>query len=294
MNTLAAWIVHRLRGLPVFVDSDDYEAVNNRFQGAWQQRLVAWFEDWSLSFATGVTAGNVFIADRVKGLGYPAEQLVLVTNGVSRRRFACLDEPDTPMRLQQLRAELHLQPWHRVVVYVGSMSLVSHAIDLLLNAFVTVAATIPDAVLLLVGGGEDFDKLRGIAQQLGLSERTRFIGHIAAAAVPYYFRLGHVTVDPLHRNVTSESSFSLKMVESLAAGVPCITADAGGRAAAVGAAGLVVPPGDCEALADALSAVLSNPELAQRLRAATLAAAADHYWDRKVAQFIQLYEGASP
>ena len=291
MNTLAAWVVHRLRDVPVYVDCDDYEAVNNRFQGGWQQRPVAWFEDRSLSFASGVTAGNAFLADRIKDLGYPVERLVVVTNGVSRRRFACLTQPDTPRRLQQLRTELHLRPDHRVVVYVGSMSLVSHAIDLLLDAFAQVAATIPDAVLVLVGGGEDFDKLRGMAHQLGLNERTRFVGRVALAVIPYYFRLGEVAVDPLHRNLTSDSSFSLKMVESLAAGVPCITADAGGRRAAVGAAGLVVPPGDCEALVGALTSVLSDSALAQRLRAATSSVAAEHYWDRKVDQFIHLYEG---
>lgn len=293
MNTLAAWIVHRLRGLPVFVDSDDYEAANNRFHGQWQQRAVAWFEDWSLSFASGVTAGNVFIADRIKDLGYPAERLVVVTNGVSRARFACLAQPDTPLRLQQLRSELQLGTDDPVVVYVGSMSLVSHALDLLLHAFARVTTAIPDAILLLVGAGEDFDKLRAMAHQLGLNGRTRFIGRVAPALVPYYFRLGRVAVDPLYRSVTADSSFSLKMVESLAAGVPVVTADAGGRPAAVDGAGLVVPPGNPEALADALTKVLLDGELAQRLRAATSTAAASQYWERKVGQFIQLYEGAA-
>src|SRR5690606_34375461 len=61
MNGIAAWIAHRLRRVPVFLDSDDYEAVHNRFGGRWQQRIVAWFEDWIPSFASGITVGNTFI-----------------------------------------------------------------------------------------------------------------------------------------------------------------------------------------------------------------------------------------
>ena len=40
MNGFAAWLLHIFLGKPVFLDSDDFEAINNRFSSKWQQRIV--------------------------------------------------------------------------------------------------------------------------------------------------------------------------------------------------------------------------------------------------------------
>ena len=98
MNGLAAWVAHQVRGVPVYIDSDDYEAINNRFSGPWQQRLVAWFEDWLPSFAAGLTVGNTFIGERFATLGYPVQQIALVPNGADRDTLSLIhiSEPTRP------------------------------------------------------------------------------------------------------------------------------------------------------------------------------------------------------
>jgi len=289
MNGIAAWIAHRLRGVPVYLDSDDYEAVHNRFGGRWQQRVVAWFEDWIPSFASGITVGNTFIWNRHRALGYPPEKLVLVPNGVDRDAFAALESADCARRLELLQRELDLEEGQPVVVYVGSMSLVSHAVDLLLEAFAHVCERLPDACLLLVGGGEDIDKLRLLAEQLGIAAHVRFVGRVPAEAVPLYYRLGTVSVDPRLDDLVAESSLSLKLVESIAAGVPCVTTDIGDRRLIAGEAGIAVPPGDARALAAGLLTVLENPEKASQMRQAALALRDRYWWDVRVQDFASLY-----
>lgn len=289
MNGLAAWVVHQLKGIPVYLDSDDYEAVNNRFSGRWQQRLVAWFEDWIPSFVAGITVNNSFIADRYAALGYPRDRIVLAPNSADRAQFGVLDVPNAPERVASLRHSLAISPDHQVVVYVGSMSLVSHAIDLLLEAFVLVWAQRPQTCLVLVGAGEDKDGLHQLAEHLGLATAVRFTGRVAAADVPFYYALGDVSVDPLRDTVAAVSSFSLKLTESLACGVPCVTTDMGDRKMAVGAAGTAVPPNDAPALAAAILSILDDPAAAAMMRAAAHQMRESLWWDVRAHAFTSLY-----
>lgn len=292
MNLAAAWLAHRLRGVPVYVDSDDYEAINNRFGGRWQQRIVAWFEDRAPSFARGVTVGTTFIGRRFESLGFPAEKFVLVPNGADRDRFKVLDEPECAARLTQIRRELGLEDGQPVVVYVGSMSLTSHAVDLLLEAFVDVSAQRPEARLLLVGSGEDLVRLRKVAADLGIANRTQFVGRVASEEIPYYYRLGTVTVDPLRDSLAARSSLSLKLIESIAAGVPCVTADIGDRRLMAGEAGIAVPPEDTGALTSALLSVLNDPKKVTRMRQAAQKLRQQNWWDVRIHAFTSLYPDA--
>lgn len=290
MNGVAAWVLHLWRRTPVFLDSDDYEAVNNRFRGRAQQRLVAWFEDWMPSFATGIIAGTRYILDRFADLGFPRARMALIPNGVDETRFALLQQADLDTRLQQLRQELGLLPEHRVVVYVGSMSLVSHAVDLLLRAFAQVVKQEAQARLVLVGSGEDLPGLQTLATELGLQDQALFVGRVAAELVPLYFRLGDMTTDPLQDTIPAQSSLSLKLVESLVAGVPCVTTDIGDRREIVGQAGIAVQAGNAAALAEAILTILQDParqlamcQEAERLRPRLL-------WHSRVQEVIKLYQ----
>lgn len=289
MNGLAAWVVHQLKGIPVYLDSDDYEAVNNRFSGRWQQRLVAWFEDWIPSFVAGITVNNSFIADRYAALGYPRDRIVLAPNSADRTQFGVLDAPNAPERVAFLRQSLAIPPDHQVVVYIGSMSLVSHAIDLLLEAFALVWSQRSQTCLVLVGAGEDQDGLRQLAEHLGLAAVVRFTGRVAAADVPFYYALGDVSVDPLRDTVAAVSSFSLKLTESLVCGVPCVTTDVGDRKSAVGAAGTAVPPNDAPALAAAILSILEDPAVAAAMQMAAQQMRELLWWDVRVRVFTSLY-----
>lgn len=290
MNGLAAWIVHLLRRTPVYLDSDDYEAVNNRFSSQWQQRLVAWFEDWLPSFAAGITVNTRFIAERFIAAGYPAERLFLVPNGASQARFAILTRPGAEERISQLRREVGVKDVGKTAVYIGSLSLVSHAIDLLLEAFALVCQKIPQVQLIVVGGGEDWAGLQQLAETLGIEPNVIFLGRVPAEEIPYYYRLGCVTVDPMRDSLPARSSLSLKLVESLVSGVPCVTADIGDRRELVGQAGLVAPPDNAPALADALEQVFTDPILVQTLGQEAARQRDAHWWSARAQIFAQVYQ----
>ncbi len=291
MNGIAGWLVYVLVRKPVFLDSDDYEAINNRFQAGWQQRIVAWFEDWMPSFSEGITVGNSFIGNRFASLGYPSERIVIVHNGVDRDRYADGAADTLETQLQMLRSNLNIDESTPLAAYIGSMSLVNHAIDHLLEAFVRVNEQLPDARMILVGGGEDLDRLQELSKVLGLDQVVQFIGQAPASEVPAYFRVAEVTVDPRRRSIAAESSLSLKLVESIASGVPCITADIGDRREVLGDAGLAVKPDDVDALAMAMVTILKDSALRQKMSEAAISMRDELYWDKRIEEFVSIYQG---
>ena len=82
------------------------------------------------------------------------------------------------------------------------------------------------------------------------------------------------------------------VLRSLGAGVPVVTYDVGGLADPVRRfeAGAVVPPGDIEAMTEAVRELLDNPDALARARAGALAARVALSWDASAASHLEVYE----
>jgi glycosyltransferase involved in cell wall biosynthesis len=150
----------------------------------------------------------------------------------------------------------------------------------------------PRAVLLAVGGGEDYDRLSRQAAMLGLGQAVRFTGWIPAAEVPAYLALADVTVDPIRDDLVARARAPMKITESLAVGTPVVTGDVGDRREmlADGRAGVLVAPGDAQALAEGLARILDDPDLAGSMRQAALAHREQYYWDNLIDAALRLYD----
>ncbi len=261
-NIFAGLVAGRILGRRLLLlDYDDLEAESNHTSNGLQRRVLAWLERWFPGRCDGVTTHTRFLADRLQAAGVPAERILRLPSAVDPLRFSPVD----PAQLTQHRRELGVAEGQSVVIYVGSFSLVNHPVDLLLQAFALLAQDQPDACLLLVGGGPDLDAMKSLAQSLGIGERCHFLGRIPADQIPALFALATVSVDPVHGDRVAEARWPLKIVESLAAGVPVVTGDIGDRGEMVGRAGILVPPGDAKALADGLAQVLGDEGIQQRL-----------------------------
>ncbi|HEX2980686.1 MAG TPA: glycosyltransferase, partial [Anaerolineaceae bacterium] len=117
-NAIAAWIAHILKRVPVYIDIDDYETLNNRYSHPWQQKVVAWFEKWMPSFAEHITVSNSVLEKVVMSFGYPAERITVVPHGFDPTRFAVLDTPDCPARMDAIRNQLDIAQEQRIIVFV--------------------------------------------------------------------------------------------------------------------------------------------------------------------------------
>ena len=274
------------RGQPVFCDCDDYEAQTNRFSSEWQRRVVTHFEDGVVKYAAGLTVNTRFTFERYVALGFPPQLIKYVPNGVERARFARVTNAD------QLRKKWQIDESDPVIGYVGTIGLLSHPVDLLLAAFAQVVRVVPNARLLLVGGGEDFDRVQDLARQLSIDRYTLFTGRVAPDEVPDYFALATVTVDPVRDDLVARARSPLKVLESLALGVAVVTGDVGDRREVLrdGQLGMLVKPGDSDALATGLLTLLQQPNQRAAMARAALAQRERWYWDQLVGNFAQVYE----
>ncbi|MBA2683442.1 MAG: NAD-dependent epimerase/dehydratase family protein [Gemmatimonadaceae bacterium] len=148
----------------------------------------------------------------------------------------------------------------------------------LLDAFPRVHTAVPSARLLVVGEGAQRELLEAQATRLGIAPFVIFAG--MGEDLPAHLRLCDVAVVS-----STDDGLSLAAMEALSAGVPLIATRAKGLSSIVrdGENGLLVPPGDADALASAIIRVLRNPvlrgELAARISAAGRVGAFDHLAD---------------
>jgi glycosyltransferase involved in cell wall biosynthesis len=276
--------VRLLRRRPFYVDCDDDEVRGNRLPAAWQ-RAVFGFWQWLLPrLATGATVNTRHLADKLARAG--VAPLALVPNGVDAASFLA---PPTAA-LGALRAALGLEG-RPLVAYAGALALQNHPVDLLIEAFALVAAAMPAAALLIIGGGEDLPLLRDLAVRRGLRDRVYFTGQLPYQAVPAYLALADLSVDPVRDDPVARARSPLKLVESMALGVPVITGAVGDRAELLdgGAAGVLVRPGDASALAEAIADLLRDAPRRQALAAAGRERAGSYAWDRLAETWATVY-----
>jgi len=287
MNGVAGVVASRLRRKPLFLDCDDYEAASNRFANEWQRRVVRFFEDHLPHYTSGITVNTLATARRVKALGYPADQVVVVPNGVDRERFEMVDLE----RVEQLRHDLGLVA-KKVVLYLGSVSLVNHPVDLLVAAMHHVVKMLPDTTLLIVGGGEDLERVETQVRELGLEEHVRFVGRVSPEDVSLYYSLADISVDPVHDDPIAAARSPLKIVESLACGVPVVTGAVGEREELLqdNRLGLVAEAGCPEPLGRQILHLLENDRRRAEMSEAAILSRERWYWDRLVRSFASVYD----
>ena len=286
INGMAALFANRVRPRPLYLDCDDYEAGSNRFSAAWQRAVFAWWEDRLPRLADGITVNTTFLSDRVAKLGVARDRIVHVPNGVDLQTF----RPQPPASVDALCAGLGLEG-RRVIAYAGTLSLQNHPVDLLLDALPALVRQEPRAVLLMIGGGEDLQKLRAQTAARGLQSNVRWTGHVPRPLLRGLLGLAEVTVDPVKDDAVARARSPLKIFESLALGVPVVTGDVGDRRMllADGQAGELVVADEPRALADGIARLLGDRQARIKKGEQALTHVAAYDWNKLAERFEMVY-----
>jgi glycosyltransferase involved in cell wall biosynthesis len=204
--------------------------------------------------AAGVAMSRL-IANELREAAFPPERIAHIPHGVDTRRF----RPRPSQEKAALREARGLPADAVVITYTGRL-LRGKGLETLLDAFARAAATHARAHLMLVGSGagqtlSNEDALRERVARPGLAGRVTFAGRVDD--VEDWLAASDVFAFP-----SEFEALGLSLIEAAACGLPCVGTRTGGIVDVIedGRTGVLVPPGDVDALAAALEALVADPE----------------------------------
>jgi glycosyltransferase involved in cell wall biosynthesis len=136
--------------------------------------------------------------------------------------------------------------------------------EYLIKALPQVLRSVPEARVMMLGSGDEESRLRTIAAQLEVSDSISWHGAVRHAEMPsYYGRMALSVVPSVHESET----LAVSALESQAMHVPVVASRIGGLKESVldGQTGILVPPRDELALAEAIIRLLTDNSLRERL-----------------------------
>ncbi|MFI5323068.1 MAG: glycosyltransferase family 4 protein [Thermodesulfobacteriota bacterium] len=177
------------------------------------------------------------------------------------------------------------------VVFAGRL-VREKGVNILLRAFVKITRQLPSVKLLIAGDGPEREKLDLLISELNLSSYVTFHGHLSLLDIDKTFSGAWVQVVP---SVWAEP-FGITAVEAMMRGTAIIASDSGGLREIIenGKSGILVPPGDADALADKLMMLLKDKGLSESLgkagrRRAELRYGEEQFLDKIIGIYETLY-----
>lgn len=225
-----------------------------------------------------------------------ADQVVSTSEVMARRTMAiCPGLPHVdvvPFGVDMER--FHPAPAAAPGLVIGTVKTLApkYGIDTLIRAFALLRERNPalEARLRIVGGGPDGAALKQLASDLGIAAQVDFIGPVTHDRVPEELRRMHIYA-ALSR--THSETFGVAVVEASACGLPVVVADVGGLPEVVekDGTGVIVPPDDAHAAADALASLISSEASRTRMGLAGRARVEQLYsWDHCVDRMLRVIE----
>jgi len=239
--------------------------------------------EWQLSYeAWRVIVCSHFMRDEVHHiLSVPYDKMDVIPNGIRSEKFA-FEFPQQERATFRAHFALPDQP---LILFVGRM-VREKGIHVLLQAMPLVKAYVPNAKLVIVGGGWRAH-LEAFTRFLRMESSVCFTGFIPDEELLRLYRVVDVAVYP-----SLYEPFGIVALEAMAAGVPVVVSDAGGLKEVVQheRTGLITWAGNAESLAWGLLRVLQDPRSArQRAERARRIVQHQFNWARIARQTRQLY-----
>jgi glycosyltransferase involved in cell wall biosynthesis len=213
---------------------------------------LRWLRRWSLRRAALILAPNREEYRRVRDTYRLGDRAVYFPNPVPV-------PPAPAAAVGAVKAELGLAESDRYILFMGRID-ANKGLDRLLAAFRRLAPARPGLHLVVAGDGPDRRALEADAVDVG---RVRFLGWVYdRSRVSALYGAATVVACP-----SASEAFSYGATEAMAVGRPVVASAVGGLLDVVdhGRTGLLVPPGDVTALADAIVKLLDDPELAREM-----------------------------
>lgn len=206
--------------------------------------------------------------DRLIDLGVNAEKISVIHNGVDTDHFAPL--ANIPAKNQ--------------ILWIGKY-VPGKGVEYLLRGFQLFSREFPDYTLLMIGRGPQKDDCTKMIEDLGLNEKVILRDFVDNKDLPEIYQQSSLFVLP-----SLMEGVPRTILEAMACGVPVACTELPQLVKIVSGCGLLFPPKDPEALAAALSTLVSDHEMAQGCgRNGRKKAVSTYSWSDTVSKTLDLY-----
>ena len=290
LNVLPAIAVGRRCNLPVIYEVrafwEDAAVDHGRLrESSLRYQLARRLDTWAMRRADAVLPICEPMRAEMIARGIPAARLTVVPNAIDGGLLAPAASDG-----RDIRRQFGLED-RFVIGFIGSFYSYE-GLDLLLEAVAMLRPHFPKIAVLLVGGGPDEPRLRGMIEQLNLGDAVTLVGRVEIEAVPRYYQAVDLCVFPRRRMRLTELVTPLKPLEAMAQRKPVAASDVGGHRELIRHAetGYLFAADDAAALAASIRSLMGNTADCARITAnARRYVEKDRSWAAISARYAAIY-----
>jgi glycosyltransferase involved in cell wall biosynthesis len=219
-----------------------------------------------------ITVSGASKSDIAKEFKIPEERFRIVSNGINTDNFRPVEGIKRP---------------DNRIITTTSADTPLKGLKYLLLAFAEVRR-MRDVSLTVIGKPKKNGTVERLVSELTLEDSVQFTGRIAAEEFPRYYARATMAVIP-----SLYEGFGMPAGEAMACGVPVISTTGGALPEVIGDAGMLIPPGNIDALVHAILTLLDNPGLRRKLAEAGMARVNNSLtWSHAAEKTVAVYREA--
>ncbi|MCP3850247.1 MAG: glycosyltransferase, exosortase A system-associated [Gammaproteobacteria bacterium] len=264
-NGLVALNIRKKTGIPVLYEVRAFwedAAVDTGKIKEWglQYWIIRFIEQYVFKRVDKISCICNGLKKEIIKRGISSNKLIIAPNSVDLTKFVKIEKKN-----QELEKELALKG-KKVIAFLGSF-FKYEGLEYLIKALPEIIAKIPEAHVLLVGGGNEFENLRALVNKLELNDRVTFTGRINYSDINKYYSLVDLLVFPREDIRLTRLVTPLKPLEAMAQGIPVAASSIGGHKEMVehNKTGLLFEPENPSALASTIISAFNNEALLSEL-----------------------------
>ncbi|MGV2827680.1 glycosyltransferase family 4 protein [Myxosarcina sp. GI1(2024)] len=240
-----------------------------------------------LELADCIIATSPQEKEHMRSLVSERGSIEIIPCGTNVRHFNAIGQAEA-------RSRLAIADDAKVIFYIGRFD-PRKGIETLVRAVGQSGWKNDPRLRLIIGGGSrpgrsdglERERIEALVAKLGLEGKTDFLGRVSDGELPLYYAAADVCVVPSHYE-----PFGLVAIEAMASGTPVVASKVGGLQFTVvdGETGLLVPPQNIEAFAQAMARLLDNPRWRDTLAKNARKRVEERFsWEGVATQLNQLY-----
>ena len=274
-------------GVPVIFETQEFSRLTaatsdgdimyGRTKSPDQVKRIEIVEDFVFIHIDGIVVGTNLLREAIASTGIPKKKIFVLPDGFDRARF------NVGLDKRQLRKKLNLPKNDKLVAYAGNLFRWK-GVETMIEALLHIPSK---SVKMLIVGGLEWEphlrRLKDLASDLRVRDRTLFVGYVLPSQVPYYLGSADLLVIPTLDTIMGKHSMPTKIFEDMATGRPILASDLQAHRQILknNQTGLFFKPNNPEDLACKIREILRDKDLAKKMGQEAYRQSGKYIWEKR-------------